>query len=574
MREFFKNHCWALALSVLVGLIFLAPQAYFQISLGKDFQGVYREVSGDEGFYMDRAQEIVDGHYFLNNPYYLENKNGLPMQYFLPEFLAAYPAKIFGIGVYPLYEIYDFLLSAIVFFFIYLIFYRLLNHRAWAIMISAAFLLIKYLALFNRPISPQLVFIFALTLIYLVSEILRTAERTKWLIGLAGINFGLLFYSYLYFWSYFTVAIFLLILFLAWQKQFILAKKFLIIFFTGATLAIPYFWMTFQASRVSGFDDLIARLGMIHSHFPSGVNVIVPSGLIMLVFVWDYIRRRRLNTPVSPVWGLMFIGLVTNIIVMNQQILTGRNILFSSHYEMIGNFFITTALVYFLWSFAGIKNILFHPLLIILACIILLGNFMPLFLGTLKFDGNEEAKQQRYAKVFQWLNNNTQKDEVVYAEGQLNSLITSYTYNNVFFNGLGVLYQQNNDEIVERYCLSNYWNADFSEQYIKDSIFSLTGTQYKALGGQARQQNQIRKLLGLPQKDLNAIYYPSATIQTAITVCKKIQGQDWLNNLKKYHVGYLVIDPSVSDIPKAMLQSNILGEKVASINNLEVFRLK
>src|SRR3989338_3482429 len=121
MKQFFSHHWLALSIAAAVGLLVVAPQLFFITSLGSDFNGVYRELSGDELFYMARVQEVVDGHLTLNNPYYVEHKECVSAQFFLPEVLASLPAKLFNVGIFELFVFYDFALPAI----IYLISYRL-----------------------------------------------------------------------------------------------------------------------------------------------------------------------------------------------------------------------------------------------------------------------------------------------------------------------------------------------------------------------------------------------------------------------------------------------------------------
>src|SRR3989338_10909875 len=98
MVRLFKDQFWVIIIGLAVGLAFLLPQFSFQLVLGDDFQGVYRSISNDELWYMARAQEVVDGHYFLKNPYFLEHKDGLPVQFFLADVVLAIPAKIFKLN--------------------------------------------------------------------------------------------------------------------------------------------------------------------------------------------------------------------------------------------------------------------------------------------------------------------------------------------------------------------------------------------------------------------------------------------------------------------------------------------
>ena len=186
-----KKHYLIVIVAFSVGLATLAPQI-IAISGVSNFQGIYKPFNIDEFYYMARAKDVADGHYFLSNPYLYEYKNGLPMQFWLPDFILAEPLSLLDIDIYPGYMIYDFILPAILTLLSYIILF-LLTKNIHLSLIGAIFLhLGLFLSDFNRAPSPQLIFIFwQLTLIAWLVYLDKKSTRRAILVGLC---LGLLFH--------------------------------------------------------------------------------------------------------------------------------------------------------------------------------------------------------------------------------------------------------------------------------------------------------------------------------------------------------------------------------------------
>jgi len=540
IKLFFKNHVPALIVALIIGFLYLVPQLFFQWSLDDEFQGIYRTSNDDETYYMARAREIIDGHYLISNPYFTEYKNGFPMQVFLPDLLLALPAKLFNFDIYPLYRFYDFVLPAVMFFLTYWIFYLLIKERFWSIYLSSWIFLIQYYFSFNRPVSPQFIFIFALTFIWILLKIVsNTKIRSKWLTILAAVNFGFLFYIYPYFWTYFSVLLFLLIIYYWWQKNFSLLKHFLVIFISGYFIALPYFYQTWQASQLPFFAETLSRLGMINTYFPSGVAISFIGLLVLILMVYNIFNRQCEREIGISIFLIMAIA--ASVISFNQHLITGKNSFFSSHYDIISYFIILFSISYWWWY----KKTVFwahFPAVKITAIIFLLAIFLPIFYKNLNFDYNQAVKMQSWKQTFNWLNENTNKDDVIMANNDLSSYIPSYTHDNILFNSVAKLYFVGDSELLDRFVINNYWHSDFDWEFVKRKLSAVYGLQNKALAGRIKQQNKIRKLFNLPQTDLTDIYFPPQQVQSVLNYANLIQENDWIDSLKKYHVKYIIVE--------------------------------
>ena len=59
--DWVKKHSLAFLVATLVGLIYLAPNVFFILSLKDDYRGIPMMKTPNEDFYLGRIQEILDG---------------------------------------------------------------------------------------------------------------------------------------------------------------------------------------------------------------------------------------------------------------------------------------------------------------------------------------------------------------------------------------------------------------------------------------------------------------------------------------------------------------------------------
>ncbi|MFA5029366.1 MAG: hypothetical protein WC518_01285 [Patescibacteria group bacterium] len=572
-----KKHYWAFILAIIVGVLYLAPQLFFIFSLGDKFQGVYRTLNDDELYYMSRAQEVVDGHYLISNPYFAEYKNSLPMQVFLPDLIIALPAKLLGISVGQLYTFYDFLFPAVLFTLTYFIFYLLTKNRLWSLVFGSFLLLIKYFYVFNRPMNPQFVFIFVLSLILLWLIILsRSRDQNKknnWLVVLAGINLGLLFNFYTYFWTYFVTIIFILLIYFLYKKDFYFLKKFFGIGLIGLVVGIPYFYQAWQSSRLIFFQETIQRIGLINTRLPSGIVISFLALLIMVLFIifWRFASKRGAKIANTEVF--LFLGTLAALVNMNQHLITGKNIFFSSHYDLISFFFIGFSFVYLLWRSRIVVFLASLKALSIVALLTIVVIFSSVFSNSLKFDYSAELNNQRYASIFDWLNDNTTKDSVVMTDSVLSEYLPAYTHNNVFFNFGGVLFFVSNQEILNRFVLNNFWRQNFNEEFVKENFKSVYGYQYDAQGGRAKQVNNFKKIFNLQGDELEKIYFPPDKIKAVIDYYHQTKEEDWAIAFKKYQIDYLAVDETITNNWQVDLKKFSFLRPIYEMNKIKLYQV-
>ena len=91
--QLIKTHQWAILLAFLVGIIVAFPQFYFSYDHSETYQGIYIANSDSEAYYLNRVQEVRDGHPSLNSAHFKDGKDDPYLFPPLDEILVAYLGK-------------------------------------------------------------------------------------------------------------------------------------------------------------------------------------------------------------------------------------------------------------------------------------------------------------------------------------------------------------------------------------------------------------------------------------------------------------------------------------------------
>lgn len=535
----------------------------------ENFQGIYKAMNNDETYYFARARDVIDGHSRLGNPYLFEHKNEQPMQFWLPDYILAKPLTIFHVAnIHYGYIFYDFLFPIILMLLSYSIIYKLTTSKPISVLAAAFLHLNIFFYIFNRAPSPQLNFIFWLLLFLFWLKFLYKPSNKNAL--LTGIFFGLLFHVYTYYWTFYVVffAVFLAVNFLL--KRRIEYKKYLLIGATAFAIAIPYFISMVKSARLSYYAESLARVGMVDTHLPSGTKI-VGWGMIMLILIFVSYRLKAIKISQRTI--LLLSGCLAAIIVTNQHIITGKNLQFSSHYWMLSEFIyiFTIAFLISYWQ-EKIKKRNLKIFLAVLAGIYVFYypvNYIKLFVNkqVVKY-GEHEASLQNYVPLFDWLNKNTERDSVVFADGGLSAYIPIYTSNNVYSVGLAGLHFMSDKEFQERFVLNNYWE-EFNSEYAISNKFSIWGSYYTTKYGIYLSENKLRRVFLLSQKDYDKI--PREEVEKFVQFANEIKNKNFKDQLKKYRVDYFVRDKQ-KDLNWKLDELGFL-EPVAEINNFVIYKV-
>lgn len=553
-----KTHWAAILIAVALGFLIVLSFLYFQISLDDQYRGALNQIIDDELFYMARIKDVVDGHQTLGNSYLLEHKNQLSQQLFLPEWLLAQPLKLLNLDIVEGRILYNFILPALAFLLTYTAFYRIYPFRFWASIFTAFLFFGLYLFKFTRPVVPQFVFIFWLTQFIFLWELIKNHSNKN--IKLLNIlNFGLLFYLYPFYWTFYLV-FFAVLGFVYFFKEKPLSKSFLKILAGGLIIGSIYFYLTFLASRLPEYQETMTRLQLVFSRSPSEVKSVVLSlAVLALLGIFHWFKRITINKEV-----LFFIaGIISIFLITNQNIITGLKLEFG-HYRMPAIFFLSFA-VYYLGSRFNFFNLKFKHLIAFF--VIIISSFGAYgYIQRISNISEQDIYRQKYGAIFVWLNENTPSDSVVYANEDISGLIPIYTANNVFYSRYANLFIISDREVEERFILNNFFEK-IDRDFVIERERSIWGVRYVDRYGDAVQANKWRKLLGLKLKDETRL--PENEIERILIKAGEIQKNPPDKSFKKYRVDYFIWDKNKN--PNWNLEKFDL-EPVYDSENIHIFK--
>ncbi len=534
IKEKILKHKTAVILALVLSFLMIWPQLHFMVSSGKDFRGIVPSFVDDEDFYNARVKDVIDGHPMIGNAYLFEHKNSLSIQ-FLGEYLLAQPLKFFGLSVIQGRFLYNLLLPSLSFLLTYLIFYLISKSRRWSAIFSSFLFFGLYLGNFLRPVSPQLNFIFWLTQFIFLWRLVKEVSSRKFLL-LNIVNLGLLFYIYPYYWTFYVVFLAILAgIYFIYDRGLSLAMVKVIS--GGFVIGIPYFINSYSFSQAPEYAETITRVGLIFSRFPSGIWIISWAFVLAALFALA-LKRKLINF--NDKTALLFIGgILAAVISSNSNIITGKNLEFSSHYRMLSVFFFSFSFAY-LWKLYLERNFRYKKIAgMVLLSVALLLSAQNTYAYLKQHSVSASPGDQDYALLFNWLNKNMPKDSVIYANDTLSNLIPIYTSNNVFYSENANLFLAGDSEIITRFVLNNYFET-FNREFVIKNARSIYRVRYIDKYGKAVQSNKLRKLLGI--KTVPEVFLPEDAINNVLNRAVKLQKEDLEKELKNFRVDYVLWD--------------------------------
>lgn len=525
--------------AVLVALV-LCVFTTSVLTLGErsalNFAGIATPHLDDQLYYLARARDVVDGHPFLGNPYLAEHKDLPPLQVWLPDYLLAAPLGWLGVSVTTGYLVYAGIFGAILFLLTYSIALLLTRSRLTSLLTALLLHGVLFEVTLARLPSPGFNFIFFELLLLALLLYLRYGKRR--FAALAAASLGFLFYLYPYFWTFWVVALAVFLILGYVTKRDIRFRGVLLLSLVGCMLGAEYLWATIEASHLPTYHETLERIGLIASHFPSGYLIVA---LTLLVLGLTAVLWRKRRITLDPPMLLMLSMVSAGAIVVNQHVITGANLEFSSHYQLPSIYSVVLA-------GALLSRSLVLPLrkwrrVVVSACVLavvaLVGYSAYHFTVLARAFSPEDVQIQRYAPIFSWLSANTKKDEVVFANELASQYIPVYTPDNVYDSGYAILFFLPNTEAEERFLITHYWDT-VTPEFIAAHERSIFGAGYLDDYAHVQSKNMLRKLFHLPPIVTERI--PTAAIARVTTEAKAIHALSFQNALATYRADYIVWD--------------------------------
>ena len=565
-RSFFTKHWGALLLALL-----LASCTYLSLFVGitsvPGFNGIYKQTADDQVYYQARARDVIDGHPFVSNPYIAEHKNEPPLQVWFADYALAKPLQLFSISVEQGYLLYDFLFVAVLFILVYAVAFELTGSVALGISTALFINCGLFIYDFIRTPSPQFYFVFWLLVAWFLLRYQRLHKSIDLVV--ATLSFGLLFNLYPYYWTYWTIALGLFIVLNFFFSNDKLYRYAGVVLVGGFVIGIPYFVSMWYAEHLPFYTETLLRISLVYTHFPSGLSI-VAIGLGSLG-VLGFVLWRRIATFDSRTLLLMS-GIGAALIAVNQHLVTGQNFVFSSHYYIPGIVWSIFVIVWCLGAWlATLPRGRFKRGIQVLLIAIVVGSAsvgIVHFVRTALMYTPRDVYKQNYAPIFAWLNTNTKKDAVVFADDQLSGLIPVYTGDNVYSDVYSIIFFMSDKEAQTRYILNHYWDA-FTPAYVAENQIAIFGGRYNLAYAHRQSEIRVRQLLHLPV--VPNVEIPDSVMRTFIGTTRDIQAGDFETQLKQYRVDYMIYDPRMD--PTWRLDRYPFLKKEYEANGITIYKV-
>lgn len=345
----------ALAASVMV-LLSLLPQINLWIVRGKEWNGAYTSLHGDESVYSAYTNALINGRPRRYDPYTGQDKNaGLPEStfsiQFIPGYAVAYLARLTGISASSafivLFALAALLASLSIFWLLnafgvdarfcavgtlfVLCFGGLAGGQGlFGIVVKSSLLVpgFPFLRRYQPAAAFSLFFVFNLLVWQALTIQHKRVARIRGL--LAGVVLGVLVFCYFYLWTAALAWLFciglLWILFRRSEWRKVVSVLLTIVAITAGALG-PYFYLV--SHRAANIDE---QQSLIATHRPDLFRIPEILGALILIVIARAVSRKQIALNNSQFIFTASLALLP-FAVFNQQIITGR-IMQPYHYEV------------------------------------------------------------------------------------------------------------------------------------------------------------------------------------------------------------------------------------------------
>jgi hypothetical protein len=372
---------WGLFAAIGMTLLALYPQVNLCLARGREWNGAYATIHGDEVAYSAYIQALIDGRPRRNNPYTgRDDMPGAPQPeslfsiQFIPAYAIALPARALGVSAATAFIALLVLTAAGTTLTIFWLLVTLTGDERLAAAGALAVLCFGTLAagqgetfgllhkpfaadsfLFLRRYQPSVAFPLFFVLCVFVWRML-TREKFRDAIAwanLSGALFAVLIFSYFYLWT--AAAAWLACIAVLWLAAHPAEWRRIVTFFGviggwAAVVLVPYLLMLSHRAVNTDSGQLLDI-----SHAPNLLRIPELMGMAVLLALVFIVARGRIAYDDQRILFLASLAL-TPLATFNQQIITGRS-LQPFHYQwFILNYLMLIAMVataFILWQEIG-----------------------------------------------------------------------------------------------------------------------------------------------------------------------------------------------------------------------------
>ncbi len=496
-----------------------------------------RQISG-VNYYLSMINESSKGNWILGSPYLSEWRYAPYLNPSLSFNAAGLFKRTFSLDIKSYATIMGYMAVFSIMFLVLTAFAQIFDYSYFGYLAAAAYIFFPRVIMWNRTWSPEINFIpFALFLVVYFS---RFSFRKREF-SLAFLT-GALFYVYPYYWTFALALLAVSDLQQFWNMKRIIweyAYKYLAI----AGFAFWYVAHLWQLSHLSYYKESLVRIGFLYSRMPAGwyTQGVLLMSLCAFFFLKKYVFP-KLNSemPDNTVWNKIVAGLITGLIVLNQQLITGVQMEFNSHYAPIILFFLVAFWGVVITVLINNSNFYFRNILILFSFILVIG------FGIVKINSivggfdSDIYIGGRADEVVNWFLDNQIRDKIVYAPKDLGDEINLWTNNYLIFHDGQETQLMPTSELIDRF---TYY--DITNHRLTDNLFEEQTQIFGHTFDAAMQKDNVINSIKAKFSGKNFI---PATLEEYTKYDFEPMHQIRINHdtikfneyLEKYHVDYLV----------------------------------
>lgn len=423
-KQFINQHYLAIILAVIVGFLMILPQIIFMIQTGDDYAGINILATDSEIHYLARFQEIDEGDWGWDTVFLTFNKKEAYQRPHFGQVLMYSFGQLFFLSPVQINLLTKFILPAILFLLIYFFVLSFTKDKRIALSAPAGVMLwhgisslseiknflannlvIPKPSIFSRPVIPILGIIFLFAFFYVFYLYIRQGKKIyPWL---AGIFLGFSLYIYFFTWSFLIVFIGVAGLWFLFKKDWHNFKKILKVIFLALLINLPYLFNLYKFINLKSFSSVTNQVGLKISNSPIiGVYLILAWVLYFLGWRSKIIKGKNL-------WFWFCLN-VSFVIILNQQIITQRIIQPGHYHWYVIKPLVIVLLIWFVFNF--IKNKCKACAWALFLILIAGGFYLLITQQIFTYAQSKDdvlVHSQAYAPVYQWLNQNTDKNQII-----------------------------------------------------------------------------------------------------------------------------------------------------------------
>lgn len=544
-----KKHIIAISILSIIVIVLV----HINLTRAILFEGYLHndQIIAGRGLYLDEIIESAKGNWRLGSPYIKEWRNQPYLYIPLNINIAGFVKHVFRLSAKTanIVLLYGTLLVMIPAAFV--MFLTLFRWHWFGYIVTLGYLFFPGTRAWIDLVSPPLNFIFLF--LFLIFYFLRVSEKMFWLREISiGTTAGLLFYTYPYHWTYVLPLLAIFDLWETLKARNIDRRNFVKYGIIGA-MALPYLQNLWVIAYLPYYAETTRRIGQISSRYPAGLGT--QATALILIGVWLLFRftmRQRENQEEKTMFDFhkVVAGLSVAFVVLNQQMITGMELEFNSHYFALIILFavaivggISQFLIFDSKKTNKVRDTIFAKTLIVLwitSTLFFIGYWVFGQVRQNAFHNPNSYWDENIIAITQWFRKNNIHDVVIYAPLDLLDPIHMLSENYLVFHPNEAVFLISNKELIDRFTYFDIGNKELTQNLIahQNLIFGHT------FDAAWQKDNVIGKMKALlarrPFVPIPIEKYIAFDFDQMYRARQNITALTFNDYLKRYHVDYVV----------------------------------